>query len=190
MRWFGRGSACALRLLPLLLCAAPLARRAAAAGPPGQLSSSVLLFYDSEYEPHYGQPISQASPGALRGAGRALEFGNQARRLPKGPAAPFNTAPPHANPDGSDHPTRPSIQCDALLQKAKEGGSKRCAQRLPGGATRGQSAAERRPACSLSTVSLSAGLLTGAAPLSLRPAACRVCSTPTQRPECASVQRV
>ncbi|GBF95536.1 hypothetical protein Rsub_08517 [Raphidocelis subcapitata] len=42
----------AAALLLLLAAAQP-----ALAGAP--LSSSVLLFYDSEYEPHYGQPISQ-----------------------------------------------------------------------------------------------------------------------------------
>ncbi|GBF96701.1 hypothetical protein Rsub_09443 [Raphidocelis subcapitata] len=59
----GRGSGaggrrCARPLAPLLLLlAAGAFAVAAAASVP--LSSSVLLFYDCEYEPHYGQPISQ-----------------------------------------------------------------------------------------------------------------------------------
>jgi hypothetical protein len=51
--------ALAAAALLLLVAAAP-----ARAGAP--LSSSVLMFYDSEYEPHYGQPISQCDSQLLR----------------------------------------------------------------------------------------------------------------------------
>jgi hypothetical protein len=54
-------------LLPLLALAAGLA--GAAARDPTPLSSSVLLFYDSEYEPHYGQAISQCDLILGRAAG-------------------------------------------------------------------------------------------------------------------------
>lgn len=47
-------------MLGALLLTLLLATTAATASPV-QLSSSVILFYDSEYEPHYGQPVSQCS---------------------------------------------------------------------------------------------------------------------------------